>query len=85
MKPGSLQWCPVPGQEAVGTDWKTGCFLRTPGALLCCAGDGALAQAAQWLCVGSAPRRPSNVDVGLGPCPGVPDGEGDSLSHSGLL
>ena len=49
----------MPGQEAVGTNWNTGCSLRAPGALLCCAGDGALAQAAQRLCVGPAPQRPS--------------------------
>jgi len=47
-EPGSLLWCPVPGQEAMGTNWNTGCSLRTLGALLCCAGDGALTQAAMW-------------------------------------
>ena len=24
MEPGSLQWCPVSGQEAMGTNWHTG-------------------------------------------------------------
>ena len=23
-EPGSSQWCPVPGQETVGTNWNTG-------------------------------------------------------------
>jgi len=49
----------MPGQEAVGTSLNTGSSFRAPGAILCCAGDGALAQDAQRLCVGSAPQRPS--------------------------
>ena len=28
MEPSSFQWCPVPGQEAVGTNWHTGWALR---------------------------------------------------------
>ena len=71
MESVSIQCSPVPGQEAVGTNWKTGCSLRAPGALLCCAGDGALTQAAQRLCVGSASQETfsSCLDVGsIGPC-----------------
>jgi len=49
----------VPGQKAMGTNWNTGCSLRAPGALLFCVDDGALAQDAQRLYVGSAPWRSS--------------------------
>jgi len=27
-----LLWCPVPGQEAVGTKWNTGCLVWIPGS-----------------------------------------------------
>ena len=38
-EPGAFQWCPVPGQEALGTNQPTGSSLQTPGALLCRTSD----------------------------------------------
>jgi len=37
METGSFQWCPVPGEEAMGTKWNTGNSSQTPGntSLLC--------------------------------------------------
>ena len=32
MEPGSFQWCPAPGPEAVCTNWGTGGSLWTPGS-----------------------------------------------------
>lgn len=32
--PGSFQWCPVPGQEAMGTSWNTGVVVWTSGNTL---------------------------------------------------
>jgi len=61
LETGFAQWFPLPGQEAMGTNWHAGGSLWTPGALLCCAGDGALAQAAQklWdLLLGDVPKSP---------------------------
>ena len=67
-----------------------------PGALLCCVGDGALAQAAQRLCVGSAPQRHSAAAWTWAGAPalgslmerglGLMDPEGPaSLSHPVIL
>jgi len=34
MEPGSFQWCPVTGPEAMGPNWNTGGSLWTPGKTL---------------------------------------------------
>ena len=47
MESGSVQWCPVPGPEAIGTNWSAGTSLWTLGELL--PGDEAPAQVAQRL------------------------------------
>lgn len=47
-EPGSSQCCPVPGQEALGTNWSTGGSFWAPGALLCNVGDGAQAAQRLW-------------------------------------
>ena len=49
-EPASLQWCPVTGQEAMGTNWNTGGSAWTSGNTFACAGDQALAQVAQRGC-----------------------------------
>lgn len=48
--PGFFQWCPVPWQEARGTDGNTGCSLERQETLLCCEGNRELAQVNQRGC-----------------------------------
>ena len=60
MEPGSLQWCPVSGQEEqeVRTEHQK--------AILCCEGDGALPQVAQRGDGVSLENFKSSLDTGLG-------------------
>ena len=85
----------MPGQEAMGTNCSPGGSLSTPGAVLRCAGAGALAQAAQrlWdLLLGGLRkppgRGPEHPALG-GPAAaglGLGDPEGPAcLSHAGIL
>lgn len=81
MQPGSPQWCPVPGQEAMGTSWHTEGSLRTPAALVCKWQSGAdlpgdLSKH-MWHCMRHwAPCSVSLLEQGLGPmtsrCPFPP-------------
>ena len=45
--PGSLQWCPVTGPEATGTNWNTRGSLWTSGNTFHCDGDQTPAQVSQ--------------------------------------
>lgn len=49
MEPGSFQWCPVPGQEEMSTNWSTGSFLWKSDSISVLCWNGALAQVAQRL------------------------------------
>lgn len=76
MESGSSQWCPVPGQEAVAQTGAQEVLCEQQAALLCWAGDRALAQAVQRGCgVSSFLRRrqtfSSHLDVALGTLLGV--------------
>lgn len=48
-EPSSLQWCPVPGKEAMGTNGNAESSLNNRKYFYC-AGEGALSQAAQRSC-----------------------------------
>ena len=64
-EPNSFQWCPVQGQEAMGTNGNAGSSLNIRKHFYC-AGDGALAQAAQGSCgFSSLEIFRSHLDVAL--------------------
>lgn len=68
----SPQWCPVPGQEAVGTNWKAGASLWMPGSA------SVLCRCCRWHRLpggcGSPPGRSSNAARAWlwAPCSGRP-------------
>ena len=71
MEPGSFQWHPVPGQEAIGTLKITS---EHQEVLLCCAGGQALTPAAQRVCgVSSLEIIKIQQNIVLGPAQGVPE------------
>ena len=79
----------MPGQEAMGTNWNTGGSLLPPEALLCCSGDGAVAQAAQrlWtLLLGDLPKplghSPGHAALGVPAGAGVGAEVPANLNHS---
>jgi len=47
MGPGSVQWCPVTGQGATGTNWNTGSSYKHEGKLLYGKGDREQGQASR--------------------------------------
>lgn len=80
MEPGSVRWCPVPGQEAMGTNKHRRLSGNTAGVT-------ALAQAARGAQGLLWESSSSPLDVGLGPCWGWGGTRGTlrSLSASASL